>query len=311
MPLDPQNQAMLDGLAAAKVPSIHELPPVQCREMFRQLMSTLPPSTKTVAKVEDRAGGDLPVGLRIFTPQGTGPFPLTLYFHGGGWVIGDLDSHHNTCQELCAGSGSIVVAVDYRLAPEHRFPAAVDDAWAALKWLAAHAGELGGDPARIAVAGDSAGGNLAAVTAMRARLDLPGVVKAQLLVYPVTKHYEDGSPSMAAFAEGYFLGRQDMVWFTDHYLGPTGDHVHPHFNISRAPLAANLAPAFVITAEYDPLRDEGEAFAQALQAAGVPARLTRYPGAIHGFFSFFGVLDVGRAAMDDASAWLREQLRAA
>jgi acetyl esterase len=230
-----------------------------------------------------------------------------VFYHGGGWVIGDLEVADRPCRSLCAGAGCVVVSVDYRLAPEHRFPAAADDAYAAAQWVSAHAADLGADPARLAVGGDSAGGNLTAVVALMARDQGGPPIAFQLLIYPVagcdldTVSYRDN-------AEGYLLTRAAMEWFWGHYIPDEAARRHPYASPLSAENLAGLPPAFVVTAEYDPLRDEGEAYAERLRRAGVPVTLKRYAGMIHGFFQLAGVLDQGRQVLTDASSALREAL---
>jgi acetyl esterase len=236
-----------------------------------------------------------------------GALPGIVYFHGGGFVIGNLDSHDGTCRALANASGCAVVSVDYRLAPEHRFPAAPEDCYAALRFVAERGAELGIDARRLAVAGDSAGGNLAAVTALLARERRGPDVRFQLLVYPVADHAFD-TPSYRDNAEGYFLSAAMMRWFWGHYLERPEQGDDPLASPLRAKDLAGLPPALVITAEYDPLRDEGEAYAARLKQAGVAAELLRYDGQIHGFFSLFDALDDGRAAVERAGAALRAAL---
>jgi acetyl esterase/lipase len=308
MPVTTEVQSMLDLMAAMPEPPLTEQTPQAMRDAFKLMRGV--GVEAAMASVVDRTipgpGGDLPV--RIYVPTtDPGPRPGLVYFHGGGWVIGDLDTHDSTCRWLAEGSGATVVSVDYRLAPEHRFPAAADDALAALRWVADHGAEIDVDPARLAVGGDSAGGNLAAVVAREAcaaGLEL----RFQLLVYPVC----DGTmarPSMDENAEGYFLTRESMAWFWGHYMGDH-DWTDPRASPLHAPDAAlaGLAPALVVTAEYDPLRDEGEAYAARLAAAGVEVTATRYDGVIHGFFSMSDWVPEGRAALDQAGAALRAAL---
>ena len=306
MTLSPQAKFVLDQLAALDMPPMHTQEPAAVREA-----NLLPPAVPDVAmaSVDDRTipgpAGDIPV--RIYRPVENSGLPLLIWFHGGGWVIGDLDGADVTCRELASRSGAVVVSVDYRLAPEHRFPAAHEDCYAATVWAAAHAADLGADAHRLAVGGDSAGGNLAAVVALRARDEDGPPIRFQLLVYPVTdQNYETGS--YRDNADGYLLTRDSMIWFWDHYLGPGGDGGHPHASPLRAADLSALPPAHVITAEYDPLRDEGEAYAVRLREEGVPASLTRYDGQIHAFFGMHGVLDDATRAAAEAAAKLKAAL---
>ena len=304
MPVDPQIQALLD--AARELPALQTLTPEQARAQFaaRRFEGVRVPP---IAGAEDRAingpGGRL--GLRVYTPLGRGPFPLLVFFHGSGFVVCSLDTHDAMCRNLCAGSGCVVASVDYRLAPEHKFPAAPEDCLHATRWAATNAASLGADPARVAVGGDSAGGNLAAVTALRVRDEGGPALCAQLLVYPVTEYWDAGMPSCAENAEGYGLTRDGMKWFWDHYLENLEDARDPRAAPLRAPDLRGLPPALVVTAEYDPLRDEAERYAARLREAGVPTELVRYAGMNHGFFFWPGVVDVAGTALDAASAWLR------
>ncbi len=309
MPLDPQTKAVLEQMAALNLPPYWTL---SAEEARRQFEATRPPVPgEPVAKVEDRAipgpGGDIPV--RVYTPEGNAPFPILVYFHGGGWVLGNIASHDNTARLLTNRAGCIVVSVDYRLAPEHKFPAAAEDCYAATKWVADHAAELGGDPERIAVGGDSAGGNLAAVVSLMARDRGGPKLVFQLLIYPVTD-YDLDRPSYQENAEGYLLTKDWMVWFWNHYL-PSAEYAHhPHASPFRAEDLRGLPPALVLTAEFDPLRDEGEAYAERLREAGVPVTCTRYDGLIHGFFGMSAVIDRARDAVDQAATALREAFAA-
>ncbi|WP_226797743.1 alpha/beta hydrolase [Cupriavidus necator] len=231
-------------------------------------------------------GATGPLEARIYRPHKAGPFPTVAFFHGGGFVIGDLDTHDNMCRDLCHGSQTVVVSVAYRLAPEHRFPASVEDAVAATKWISAHALELGGNGI-VAVAGDSAGGNLAAVVAQQLRghgVPLAG----QFLIYPAVDHVDSHYASITENARGYFLEMESMAWFYEHYVGDFKGTKDPRLAPMQAPSLAGLPPAVIVTAEFDPLRDEGEAYGRALEAAGVKADVMRCDGMIHGFF------DMGR-----------------
>ncbi|MGE0224965.1 MAG: alpha/beta hydrolase fold domain-containing protein [Acetobacteraceae bacterium] len=304
MPVDPQIAVLLE--ARAKLPPLDTLPVPAAREQMgaRAIPGLRIPEVASVVNRDMQGpGGSLP--LRIYTPHGTGPFPLVVFFHGSGFVVCDLDTHDPMCRNLCEGAGCVVVSVDYRLAPEHKFPAAPDDCLAATRWAAANAGALNADTSRIVVAGDSAGGNLAAVTALRIRDEGGPKLAGQLLIYPVTDYHTPGTPSYAENAEGYGLTRAVMAWFWNHYLSDPSQAAHPHASPLRANNLGRLPPALVITAEYDPLRDEGEHYGQKLQQAGVPAGIVRWDGMNHGFFFFVGIVDKAGAAMDGACRWLR------
>ena len=251
------------------------------------------------------------IALRIYTPPGDGPHPVLVFFHGSGFVLLDLDTHDDICRRLCAGASCLVASVDYRLAPEHKFPAAPDDCLAATRWLAANAADLGGDASRIAVAGDSAGGCLAAVTALRIRDEGGPRLLGQLLFYPVTDYPSVPRDSWRAFGAGYGLGSEGMAWFWHQYLSDPSVAAHPHASPLRAPSAEGLPSACVLMAEYDVLHDEGQAFAQWLREAGVPAVSHAYAGMNHGFLKYAGVLEPADTAMQDACRWLKGVLRAA
>ena len=307
MPLDPQAAAVLAELAAVKLPDLSTLPPEIVRKAFREL-AVRDAETVELASVEDRTipgpVGTIPV--RIYTPEGgTRPLPLLVYFHGGGFVLCDLETHDPLCRALAERAGCVLVSVDYRLAPEARFPAAPEDCFAATRWAAESAKGLGADPARVAVAGDSAGGNLAAVVSLLARARGGPALVHQLLIYPVTDWAFD-TPSHRENAEGYLLTRDMMGWFRSHYFAKPGDATDPLAAPLRAPDLVGLPPATVLTVEFDPLRDEGEAYADRLGRAGVPTRLRRYDGMFHGFFAMTARIDRAREAVDDAARALRE-----
>ena len=310
MSLAPQAKAILDALAAdPDAPRLIDLPPAQGREMYRAMAQAMDLQGVAIGKVEDRAipgpGSDIPV--RIYTPVASGStVPALVYFHGGGWVIGDLDTHDALCRTLANEAGCKVIAVDYRLAPEHPFPAAFDDCLAAVKWVEKNASDIGIDPNRIAVAGDSAGGNLAAAVALQAKADKGPHIAFQLLIYPVTDAPR-GTKSYKDFAEGHFLEADGMDWFWNHYVAgaDAGDARHSPL---RAASLAGLPPAYVVTAGFDVLRDEGKAYAEALKKAGVAVECVNYEGMIHGFFNLQGVLDVAREAVKAAAKALKEAL---
>jgi acetyl esterase len=304
MPLEPVIQALLDK--GTGVPATHTLAVDAARAQYeaRTALMASPAAVSDVCeRMIDGPGG--PLRLRIYTPNGTGRFPLLVFFHGSGFVLCSLDTHDGMCRNLCAGADCVVASVDYRLAPEHKFPAGIEDCLHAVYWAAAHALELGADPTRVAVAGDSAGGNMAAVVTLRLRDEGGPALSAQVLLYPVTDYHTPGTPSYEENAEGYGLGRDTMKWFWGHYLSDPALGAHPHASPLRAADLAGLPPALVITAEYDPLRDEGELYAQKLRAGGVRTALTRYDGVNHGFMFWVGIVDKAGVAMREACAWLR------
>jgi len=309
MALHPQIQQALRALADAKLPAIEGLTPAAAREQMNAMAKARGGSSAPIAGTEERTapgpGGAVP--LRLYRPQAPGRRPALLYFHGGGHVIGSLDSHDAIARNLCAGAEAVVVSVDYRMGPEHRFPAAVEDSWAALTWLAGAAGSLGVDPDRLAVGGDSAGANLAAVVALQAR-DAGGPrLRLQSLVYPIADYGLTGD-SYDRYAQGYgVLTRAAMQWFQRHYLARPDDAA----DWRASPIKANLAgvaPAVIVTAECDVLHDEGVAYAAALAQAGVAVEHRDFAGMIHGFFGMAPMIDDAVAAQNYVSAALKRAL---
>jgi acetyl esterase len=307
MPLDPQVKALLDQLASLGAPPIADLTPTQARQQFEAALAPMSGNGPELPSVEDRniPGPDSPVLVRVYRPsEGNGDaLPVLVWFHGGGWVLGNVPGSDVTCRHLAKESGRVVVSVEYRLAPEYPFPAGAEDCYAATAWVATHASEIGVDPSQLAVGGDSAGGNLAAVITLMAKERGGPDINKQLLVYPVT----DGLmsyPSMRENAEGYLLTEAAMKWFWGHYLGNGGNEKEPLASPIYADDLSGLPPALVMTAEFDPLRDEGEAYAKRLEQAGVPVTTTRYDGQIHGFFGMSGVFDTTAAAIKEAAAFL-------
>ncbi len=308
MSLDAIVKGLLDQMAATPQPKLWELTPVQGREMYRAMAQVLEPPAIAIGKIENLAmpGPAGEIKLRVYTPVASGAtaLPGLVYFHGGGWVIGDLDTHDALCRTLANETGARVVAVDYRLAPEHKFPAAADDGFAAVKWVETNAATLGIDPNRIAVAGDSAGGNLAAVVCLMAKQKGGPRIVHQLLIYPVTQWKAD-TGSMNSFAEGYFLEKKTMHWFFDQYA-PGADPNDWRVSPLAAADVSGLPRAYIVTAGFDPLKDEGKAYADKLNRAGVAAVYVDYPGMVHGFFNMQGVLPTSREAIADAAKAVRQ-----
>jgi len=250
------------------------------------------------------------IPVRVYRPSLANDLPALIYFHGGGFVICNLDTHDRVCRGLANASGCVVVSVDYRLAPEHKFPAAAEDAYSATRYVAEHAGEFGIDPSRIAVGGDSAGGNLATVVAMMARDRGGPALKFQLLIYPVTDFTEHVTQSERDYGHGHFLDTELMDWFADQYFANETDRHLPYGSPSKASDLRGLPAAMVITGECDPLRDQGEAYAEQLRHAGVSVLVKRYDGMIHPFLSLAGIIDAGRAAISDSATAVRQVLTA-
>ncbi len=307
MPVDNDTQAVLDMLKKLGAPEFSALSVEQARTMSL----APPPAVPTaVHRIENRTvpGSQCTIPIRIYHPEPSSATRGALvYFHGGGWVIGNLDSHDETCRRLCVGSGSMVISVGYRLAPETRYPGAMIDCYDVTAWAAREAKSLGLDPERIAVGGDSAGGNLAAAVALKARDQRGPSICFQLLVYPVTDaSFTTGSYS--ANATGYLLTRSAMQWFWDHYVPTAAERKEAYAAPAQTKDLKGLPPALVLTAEFDPLRDEGEAYARSMQAAGVQVTHTRYDGVVHGFFGMHATVAKAGLATAQAANALKQHL---
>ncbi|WBY01439.1 alpha/beta hydrolase [Ramlibacter tataouinensis] len=314
--LHPADQMLLRMLVEKGIPPTHTLSHQQAREFYLMRRTVTQPDPPDVGLVRNLAApgpaGD--IALRLYRPAGSDAgqaLPVLVYYHGGGWVIGNLDTHDVLCRQLCNGSGCAVVAVDYRLAPEHPFPAAVDDAIAATRWIHANAGSLGLDGSRLAVGGDSAGGNLAAVVSLTERdAGAGGLPLAwQLLIYPATDQRR-GWPSHTTNGEGYLLTKDTITYFHDLYVGPAGHDLDWRLSPLLHENHRGLPPALVLTAGFDPLRDEGVAYAQKLSENGNRAALVSFERQIHGFITMGKVIDEANAAVQICAAQLREALRA-
>ncbi len=307
MPFDPQVQEIHDRLERDPAPRLYTMSIGEARAADVASAVTSAGSADAVAQVTDLnfpgPAGRLPA--RVYRPDGDGPWPVLVYFFGGGWSLGTLDTCDGVCRRLTNAARCVTVAISYRLAPEHKFPAAVEDCYAGAAWVAAHAAELGGDARRMAVGGDSSGGNLAAAVTLLAKDRGGPAFVHQLLVYPNTD-YQAGTDSMRDMSDQHFFNRRAVEWYWGMYLAAPRDGADPLASPLRATDLTGLPPATVITAEYDPLRDEGERYAARLAQAGVPVELTRYDGMPHGFFTMIGVLDTARIAVAAAAARLRE-----
>jgi acetyl esterase len=312
MPLHPGAQNVLDLIAEAGRPPFEQLSVAEARDAYRNSRKALQPEPIDIAEVRDLSipGPDGEIPLRLYRGRPldeTGPQPVLVFFHGGGWVIGDLESHDTICRELAHRAAITVISVDYRLAPEHRFPAAVVDSVAATGWIADNAAELGVDAARLAVGGDSAGGNLAAAVALDARDNSGPPIRLQVLIYPVTD-FDIHTKSYQEMSDNPPVRRDTMIWFMDHYVPRHEDRTDWRAAPLRATDHTNLPPAFVLTAGYDPLCDEGQAYAAALDAARVPCRHVCYDGQIHGFLNMGRVNPQTSEALDEIAAALRDGL---
>ncbi len=306
MPLHPQVQAMRTRREASRTPQLYTLSVDEARAADLASIQASGGDPEHVAEVTDREipgpGGPLPI--RIYRPVTGAELPVLVYFFGGGWTLGTIDTSDAVCRSLANATGCLVVSAGYRLAPEHRFPAAVHDCHAAVRWVAEHAAELGADPAMIAVGGDSAGGNLAAAVTLLARADGDLPLAGQLLVYPNTD-YRSHTLSMREGTDPYLFNATSVAWYWENYLSRPEDGLDPLASPLRAETLTGLPPALVITAEYDPLRDQAEEYARRLGREGVPVTLTRYDGMVHGFFCMGGELEAGRRALAQAAQQLR------
>jgi acetyl esterase/lipase len=311
MSLDPAAKNLLDLLVAAGRPKVWQVGAVEGRKGLRKLAQAADAKDVPIGRIDNGTwpGPAGALAYRSYTPiEAAGePLPALVYFHGGGFVIGDLDTHEGLCRLFANASGCRVISVEYRLAPEHKFPAAVEDAYAAASWAAEHARELGIDPGRIAIGGDSAGANLSAVVCQLAKERGGPRLALQLLLYPGTNS-ADETASRRALAEGYLLEKKSMEWFFQQYVEPGTDPNDPRISPLLAPDVSGLPPAHIHTAEFDPLVDEGEAYAKKLAAAGVPVEYTCHPGMIHHFFCLAGAIPYARTAIANAGAAVRKAL---
>ena len=322
--LDSDAREVVEQIAAAGMPPINTLEPFTARMLPDVAVAAqavlgahltsraTTPFPEPVGKVDHQViqGNYGEILLRVYSPKGDGPFPVLVYFHGGGFVIFDLNTYDSTCRALCNAAECVVVSVAYHQAPEHKFPAAAEDAFAAYQWVVNNTPALNGDPLRVAVGGESAGGNLAAVTTLMARDQGAPLPLYQLLVYPMTNHAFD-TPSYIENANAQPLNRPLMQWFWGHYLPSEADGQNPYASPLRAPSLSGLPPAMVITAEVDPLRSEGEAYAHRLREAGVPVVHKHYDGVMHEFFSMPAVIDKAQRAVSDAAGELKAAFRSA
>jgi acetyl esterase len=304
--LDPQARSLLEAMQAAGLPPVFTLPVPDARRARRRQLVVDPPRVEMVKVEDDLVPGPLGgIRLRWYRPSPEGGLPVTLFFHGGGWTVDDLDTHDHLCRRLASRSQAMVVSVAYRRGPEHPYPAAVEDAYAATQWVVAVGRERGVDPTRLAVAGDSAGGNLATVVALLCRDRHGPTVRFQALAYPVTDHWQAGRASYDQYAEGYTLSRDFVQWAFEHYLPDGVDRTDPYVFPLRAADLSGLPPALVVTTEFDPLRDEGRAYAERLRAAGVAVEHVHLEDQLHGVLLQEAIVDRARQAVDHFADALR------
>jgi len=315
MKLDPKAKALLTAIAAAGEPAIDAVPLEKARQQVEMGYSRMKIPVKEVASIRDVeiTEGDQKVPLRVYTPEGTGPFPVIIFFHGGGWVFFKPADYDAVCTHLCSATGFLLFSVDYRRSPEFKFPAAINDCLHAAYWISNNGATYGGDLSAVFLAGDSAGGNLAAVTAIRLRDDrkqnpnLPNIQLAgQVLIYPVTDYWLPEKPSLVEFAEGYSLTRDAMKWFWNHYLENDSEVANPHVSPLKTPDLADLPPTLVIVSGFDPLKDEGILYASQLKEAGNDVKLSVYEDMIHGFISYLGIFRQGLTAINEIADWTKQ-----
>ncbi|MCH7816030.1 MAG: alpha/beta hydrolase [Proteobacteria bacterium] len=306
MPLDPQAQALLDSIEQSGTAPLNTYSAVAARELYDQaseLVRGTPPEPFAIETLAI-SGSSSNIPARLYRPNAEPTLPILVFYHGGGYTIGSLDSHDGVCRSLCVEAQCIVVSVDYRLAPEHKFPAGVDDAWAALQWVVDNAAILGGDVARVAVGGDSAGGNLAAVVCLKAKQSGEPQLVLQLLIYPGVE-MSGSFPSHETFGHGYRLTKELISWFHDHYFETGADINQWQASPLNAPDHSGLPPAYVLSAGYDPLQDEDKAYAEKLKLAGVPVVYSHYASMMHGFITMGGAIDMAAAALTECADELR------
>jgi acetyl esterase len=309
MPVDPQVQAVVDQMAGA--PGLTEMPLDAARSMIAG-MNAAAGEPEPVHSVEDRVipGPESnPIPLRVYRTSDDDALPVVVFVHGGGFTMGDLDSHDSLCRALANASECVLVAVDYRLAPEHRFPAGIDDTYAATCWVHEHAAELGGDPARLAIGGDSGGGTFATTICGMARERGGPPIGFQFLINPGGMDFDYTRPSCIENSSGYFISLDDVRWIESQYFASPDDKERDwRAAPGLAPDLSGLPPAIVLTAEYDPVRDQGRAYVERLRDAGVPVQHTEYPGVLHGWVNMFGVIDAGRKGLDETANAIRTAL---
>ena len=306
--MDPKAQIVGEFVKSIRVPGYY--PPLpELRQQLRTMVMLMDEPAPPLACIEDiripGPAGEIPA--RVYAPSAGAPLPAVVYFHGGGWVQGDLETHHGLCARLARHAGVLVVAVDYRLAPEHKFPAAVEDCMAAYRWMRSHGRDIGADSNRVAVAGDSAGGNLSAVVSQLAASTGIAVPACQVLIYPAVD-FSFETASHRELENGHVIPRDRVLWYMEQYLATEADQSDLRASPLRAPSVAGQPPAMIVTAGFDPLRDEGHAYAQKLRQAGVDVVYREYPGQIHAFVSLTKAIPQGMACTLDIAEYLRKRL---